>query len=156
MVAHLTGSDDVVFGKVVSGRDIALPGVEQTLGLFINTVPTRVRVRGAGTLAELMHETQKQAIDAAGHDHCPLVKVLRAGGDISINTLYAFENYFVGEETAQFPRLEFVAAQEQTNYDLTLTVEYLGDELGISSTLDGTRTKTSRESSTASSGCWSR
>ncbi len=139
VVAHLTGSDDVVFGKVVSGRDIALPGVEQTLGLFINTVPTRVRVRGAGTLAELMRETQKQAIDAAGHDHCPLVEVLRAGGDISINTLYAFENYFVGEETAQFPRLEFVAAQEQTNYDLTLTVEYLGDELGIDILFDAGR-----------------
>ena len=139
VVAHLTGSDDVVFGKVVSGRDIALPGVERTLGLFINTVPTRVRVRGAGTLAELMRETQKQAIDAAGHDHCPLVKVLRAGGDISINTLYAFENYFVGEETAQFPRLEFVAAQEQTNYDLTLTVEYLGDELGIDILFDAGR-----------------
>ena len=34
----------MVFGAVVSGRGAPLPGIEAMLGLFINTVPVRVRV----------------------------------------------------------------------------------------------------------------
>ena len=35
-------TDDITFGKVVSGRSAELPGIEQTIGLFINTIPVRV------------------------------------------------------------------------------------------------------------------
>ena len=35
----------MVFGSVVSGRPAALPGVETMIGMFINTLPVRVRVR---------------------------------------------------------------------------------------------------------------
>ncbi|WP_344407645.1 condensation domain-containing protein, partial [Dactylosporangium fulvum] len=43
VLAELTGRDDVVFGTTVSGRPATLPGVEDMVGLFINTVPVRVR-----------------------------------------------------------------------------------------------------------------
>src|SRR5262249_11052657 len=39
-----SGQDDVVFGTTVSGRSADLPGVESMVGLFINTLPTRVRL----------------------------------------------------------------------------------------------------------------
>ena len=41
----LTGQDDIVFGVTVSGRPAELPGVERMVGLLINTVPLRVRLR---------------------------------------------------------------------------------------------------------------
>ena len=44
LAGRLTGRDDVVFGAVVAGRPPELPGVETMLGLFINTVPVRVRL----------------------------------------------------------------------------------------------------------------
>ncbi|WP_280427501.1 condensation domain-containing protein, partial [Nocardia brasiliensis] len=43
-LAGMTGRDDVVFGSVVSGRPAQLPGVETMIGLFINTVPVRIRL----------------------------------------------------------------------------------------------------------------
>ena len=36
------GLDDVVYGTTVSGRPPELAGVEQMVGLFINTLPLRV------------------------------------------------------------------------------------------------------------------
>ena len=44
VVARLTDRDDVVFGVTVSGRPAELAGVETMVGLFINTVPLRVRL----------------------------------------------------------------------------------------------------------------
>jgi amino acid adenylation domain-containing protein len=40
-----TGRDDVVFGTAVSGRPPELAGVEDAVGMFINTVPVRVTLR---------------------------------------------------------------------------------------------------------------
>ncbi|WP_431523338.1 condensation domain-containing protein [Paenibacillus amylolyticus] len=36
-------SEDVVFGAVVSGRPAEVPGIERMIGLFINTMPVRIR-----------------------------------------------------------------------------------------------------------------
>ncbi|MGW4631045.1 condensation domain-containing protein, partial [Streptomyces rubiginosohelvolus] len=44
LMGRMTGQDDVVFGAVVSGRTPEVPGVESMIGLFINTVPVRVRM----------------------------------------------------------------------------------------------------------------
>ena len=91
----VAGRDDVVFGTTVSGRPPELPGVEAMVGLFINTVPTRVAWRPD-------RDGRRAARRAAGG----------AGGDCSItstsvwptssappgcgdlfDTLVVFENY---------------------------------------------------------------
>ncbi|HVR97730.1 MAG TPA: condensation domain-containing protein, partial [Thermoanaerobaculia bacterium] len=43
LLARSSGERDVVYGVTVSGRPAALPGVESMIGLFINTLPARVR-----------------------------------------------------------------------------------------------------------------
>ncbi|WP_240510040.1 condensation domain-containing protein, partial [Streptomyces malaysiense] len=53
LVGGLTGREDVVFGSVVSGRPAELAGVESMVGLFINTLPVRIRLEAAETLAGL-------------------------------------------------------------------------------------------------------
>ncbi|MGJ3561527.1 condensation domain-containing protein [Streptomyces sp. INA 01156] len=44
VLGRLTGRDDVVFGGTVSGWPPQVPGVESMIGLFINTLPVRVRI----------------------------------------------------------------------------------------------------------------
>ena len=44
LLSRYSGEEDVLFGITVSGRPASLPGVESMVGLFINTLPLRVRV----------------------------------------------------------------------------------------------------------------
>ena len=44
LLGRLSGRDDVVFGVTVAGRPAELAGVEHMVGLFINTLPLRMRL----------------------------------------------------------------------------------------------------------------
>ena len=52
LLGRLTGRDDVVFGVTVAGRPAEIAGIEQMVGLFINTVPVRVRLRPEQSLGD--------------------------------------------------------------------------------------------------------
>jgi amino acid adenylation domain-containing protein len=75
LLSHYSGEADVVFGVTVSGRPPAVPGAEQTVGLFINTIPCRVPVRHDLRVGEWLEEIQSRHGAAQQHDHAPLVQV---------------------------------------------------------------------------------
>src|SRR5262249_49407935 len=58
LLGKLTGRDDVVFGVTVAGRPPELAGSERMVGLFINTLPLRVELSPARSLAALLREVQ--------------------------------------------------------------------------------------------------
>ena len=43
LLSRHSGEDDVLFGAVTSGRPPELRGIESAVGLFINTLPVRLR-----------------------------------------------------------------------------------------------------------------
>ena len=45
LLSRYSGETDVVFGSTVSGRSAPVPGIERTVGVLINTLPVRVRLR---------------------------------------------------------------------------------------------------------------
>ena len=64
------------------------------LGLFINTVPVRVHLDPAQTMAELLAELQEQQAALLAHQHLGLSEIQRiAGPGASFDTLIAFENF---------------------------------------------------------------
>ena len=63
VASQYSGSDDVVFGETLTGRDIPLPGVEGIVGPLIATIPVRVRVDRTSTVASYL-QTVQQAISA--------------------------------------------------------------------------------------------
>ncbi|MFE3701364.1 amino acid adenylation domain-containing protein, partial [Nocardia tengchongensis] len=55
-----TSRADVTFGAVVSGRTPQVAGIESMVGLFINTVPVRVRLDATETLGQLLDRIQAE------------------------------------------------------------------------------------------------
>ncbi|MEU9096723.1 non-ribosomal peptide synthase/polyketide synthase [Streptomyces sp. NPDC048361] len=100
LLARGCGRDDVVFGTTVSGRPAELPGVEGMIGMFINTVPTRVRLPGGDVLPWLRHLQETQT-EARRFDFVALSRI-QAGsqvpsGEALFDSMVVFENYPVDE-----------------------------------------------------------
>ena len=92
--------DDVVFAKVVSGRDNTSADVSELVGLFINSVPVRVKTDKESTAAELVQELHEQALAGNEFDFCPLADIQEASGMTEglIYSILSFENYGDDEE----------------------------------------------------------
>ncbi|HJD68961.1 MAG TPA: condensation domain-containing protein [Corynebacterium kroppenstedtii] len=80
VVAALTGHDDAVFGVVTSGRPSELDGIDNTIGLFINTLPVRVDLRGDSLTSILRSHARAQA-ELADHTSASLADIERRVGD---------------------------------------------------------------------------
>ncbi|MFD5086391.1 non-ribosomal peptide synthase/polyketide synthase [Kitasatospora sp. NPDC058406] len=99
LLARLTGRDDVVFGATVSGRAPELPGIEGMVGLFINTVPVRVRIAPGQTLSALLAGLQEQQAAMAAHQYTGLAEIQQLVGHGELfDTLTVFES-FPGDRT---------------------------------------------------------
>ena len=95
--------DDVVFAKVVSGRDKTAVDVSALVGLFINSVPVRVKTGKDSTAEEMLRELRKQTIESNEFDFCPLAEIQKAAGtNRLVYSILSVENYG-GEENPNSP-----------------------------------------------------
>ncbi|WP_405434326.1 non-ribosomal peptide synthetase [Streptomyces anulatus] len=84
--------DDVVFGSTVSGRDADVPGIQDMVGLFINTVPVRVRWDASTTAADLLGSVRAHQNAVLPHQHVSLAGLVRQAGAGSLfDTLVVFD-----------------------------------------------------------------
>ncbi|HLO03218.1 MAG TPA: condensation domain-containing protein, partial [Symbiobacteriaceae bacterium] len=75
ILSKYSGEDDVLFGAVVSGRSVPLPGVEAMVGPFINTLPVRMTIDPAERLTDWWKRLQAQQFEARQYEFSPLVQV---------------------------------------------------------------------------------
>ncbi|HLX11146.1 MAG TPA: amino acid adenylation domain-containing protein, partial [Thermoanaerobaculia bacterium] len=129
LLARYSGSHDVVFGVTLSGRPPELAGVEEMVGLFINTVPVRAAAPPAAPLLPWLRGLQEQQAELMQHGHAQLVDIQRwsgaAAGQSLFETLLICENYPLrGPEAADQAslRLAGVSIEERSNYPLLLAV----------------------------------
>ncbi|HLL45145.1 MAG TPA: amino acid adenylation domain-containing protein, partial [Longimicrobiaceae bacterium] len=145
LLSRWSGEEDVVFGAVVTGRPPQLAGMERIVGLFINTLPVRVRVEWGARVEEWLQRLQGEQQEARMYEHSPLAEVQRwsgvAGGVPLFESLVAFENHPV-EEMAGAGERSFVverwARQGRSHYPLELMV-LPGERLRLTVEYDGGR-----------------
>ncbi|MCA2219507.1 condensation domain-containing protein, partial [Jidongwangia harbinensis] len=80
VVGRLLGRSDVVFGVTVSGRPAELSGVEQMVGLFINTVPVRVRWRAGESLRDVVARVRAEQVGLLEHHYLGLAEIQQQAG----------------------------------------------------------------------------
>ncbi|NEA42912.1 non-ribosomal peptide synthetase, partial [Streptomyces sp. SID11385] len=126
LLGRLTGRTDVVFGATVAGRSPELPGADSMIGLFINTVPVRVRLRQDESAAALLTRLQDEQSRLLAHQHLGLADIQRAAGIGELfDTLVVFESYPVAEEPArgEAPRATVRDHEDSTHYPFAWAVE---------------------------------
>jgi amino acid adenylation domain-containing protein/non-ribosomal peptide synthase protein (TIGR01720 family) len=101
LLARSSGEREVTFGVVVAGRPAELPGADEMVGLFINTLPARVAVPPGEAVSRWLTRLQEQAVELRGHEHTPLSEIQRWSGAPSgqslFDTILVFENYPIAE-----------------------------------------------------------
>ncbi|MBP2875059.1 MULTISPECIES: non-ribosomal peptide synthase/polyketide synthase [Pseudomonas] len=127
LLQRQTGQDTVAFGATVSGRPAGLQGIEQQVGLFINTLPIIATPSPQLWVGEWLQQLQELNLSLREHEHTPLFDIQRwadTGGTALFDTLLVVENYPVSAALAQGAPagLAFSNVQniEQTHYALTV------------------------------------
>lgn len=120
-------STDVVFGSTVSGRDADVPGIEDMVGLFINTIPVRTRWSGTTTAGELLASVREHQSAVLPHQHVSLARIGRQAGSGSLfDTLVVFD---VATDVESLRRagdtlvITDIVNEGAPHYPLTLVVE---------------------------------
>jgi len=135
-LSRRSGNDDVLFGCVVSGRQVDFPGIESMVGLFINTLPLRVRVARDVPLMTWLKALQNQQNEMRQYESTPLVEIQRWSdvprGQALFESVLIFQNVPASELTNRERKLRVLdfAILERNNYPLALLV-VAGAELSI-------------------------
>jgi amino acid adenylation domain-containing protein/non-ribosomal peptide synthase protein (TIGR01720 family) len=126
VLAHLNNTTDVAFGAVVSARPAEIKGIDQMIGLFINTLPVRMQIDRENTLQRMLLESQQNALAAVQHQHYPLhlIQSTSAVREQLIDHVFIMENFGSAfNNTADAENYISVSGSfSQTNYNLNIVV----------------------------------
>ena len=123
---------DIVIGMTTSGRGINLPGIEDMIGLFINTLPVRMDLSPKTTVLDYLAFLQKDIQELNEHGYVPLVDLLKwssYGSDL-FNVLFVYENYPIDESTYKESVIKVTKSKqiEKTEYPLSLIAHMMGNK----------------------------
>ena len=117
------GTDDIVVGTVVSGREAPVAGMESMVGLCINTVPVRICVASDLPAGAWLAELHVRQLEQREYQHCALTAVHGWSGTPRgrplFESIFIFENHASGRTRAR--------AFERTSYPLTVIVGVTGE-----------------------------
>lgn len=130
VILSLVGRRDAVTGVISNGRPETAES-ERVLGLFLNTVPFRLRTSG-GTWLDLVRETFAAEREWMPHRRFPLAELQKMHGGELFDTAFNFVHFHVYDQVRDLggPKVLDTRGTEQTNFALVANFA-----LG----LDGTR-----------------
>ncbi len=137
LLSRYSSEEDVVFGVIRGSRRSTIEGAEAMIGLFLNTLPLRVRVNSEAELFPWLNEVRLQWMAMREHEHTPLANVHgwseMEGGSPLFQSTMAFENYHLDtmlrKQGGAWSNRRFRLLL-QTNNPLNLTA-YEGAELRL-------------------------
>ncbi len=151
VVSRTSGRSDVVFGSLFLGRLHGNAGTQQILGMFINTLPVCLRLRGLSS-ADLVLHVQRELVDLLTQEQASLSVAQRCSGIIGHAPLfssllnyrhtardallnYRQDNEFESE-VARAARVQVLAIVDRTNYPITLSIDDFGEGFGMTAMTD--------------------
>ena len=137
LLHRYSGEEDIVFGATRACRRSSVEHADDTIGLFINTVPVRVQFNGEDDGISVVQALRQQWLDIRPHEHTPLTMVKAASqvppSQPLFESLVVFENQRLDQAMRSLGGLwanRKVELHELTNFPVTLAA-YGGDELSF-------------------------
>lgn len=132
VVSHTSGRNDVVYGTVLSGRLQMGAGVRQRVGMFLNTLPLRIRLENI-SIKEAVAQTQRGMLELLGYEQSSLAQAQQCSSiPKSLPLFTSLLNYRHGggdpesDWTNDTLGIRLLGRRIWTNYPITLFVDDRG------------------------------
>ena len=131
LLSRYMGCGEIVYGAVVAGRPAELTGVEQMVGLFINTLPVRVQVTAKARVGSWLQQLQAAQVEMRQYEYSSLAQIqgwsgVNHGGRL-FDSIFVFENFPTSDYlSAATGHVKITAAEilaERSGYPVTLIAE---------------------------------
>ncbi|WP_038436646.1 non-ribosomal peptide synthetase [Pseudomonas brassicacearum] len=141
VVAATSGRDDGIFGTVLSGRSQGTAGADHALGMFINTLPMRIRLQ-QNTVSDIVQDAYQQLSELLTHEQASLALAQRCSAvDASLPLFTVILNCRHGDlvnasgenavDGGHHEGMHFVASETRTNYPIEIAVANVGSGFSL-------------------------
>ncbi|MGH8654271.1 MAG: condensation domain-containing protein, partial [Gammaproteobacteria bacterium] len=144
VAARTTGREDVVFGTTLFGRMQGEEGIDRAVGLFMNTLPVRLRVGEQGA-EESVREAHRQLAGLMRHEHASLALAQRCSGVPAPAPLFTSllncrrsGQASTPEKAQTWEGIKGLYGESRNNYPLNLAVDDLGDGFRLATLAEAT------------------
>lgn len=125
LLHEYTRDKQTIVGTTISGRDVAIEGIESSVGLYINTLPLALNWDDDATVKGLLQEIQLKIAELNSYSSVPLSSLQKSGKRL-FHSLFVFENYPVSNDASTKAegiagQLEYRYAVENVDYPVCLT-----------------------------------
>ncbi|KAL4865220.1 hypothetical protein BDV12DRAFT_200342 [Aspergillus spectabilis] len=134
VLRDFTRSDDVCFGYPSTGRDLPVSGIQDAVGIFINTLCCRVNLQNGQTLLDVCKTVQNDHITGLAHQRSSLAEIqheLGMQGKPLFNTCISIQNHSGDEVEKGGILFEYRKAYDPAEYPFTINVETARGREGI-------------------------
>ncbi|ACS86837.1 non-ribosomal peptide synthetase [Musicola paradisiaca] len=138
LLCRYTGCRDVIFGVTVSGRPAELPAIENSVGLFISTLPFRASFAATTPLIEWLLALQETQTQLFRYQYSSLVDIHRwseiPDSSLLFESVLVYENYptdkVTGTAAQEALTISDINNIERNSFPLTLVFN-TGDALRL-------------------------
>ncbi|WP_460263293.1 amino acid adenylation domain-containing protein [Clostridium sporogenes] len=128
LLQKFNNSNEVLFGTTVSGRPENISSIDKMVGLFINTIPLRVKSDEKTTLIGLISSLDKSLNERKGFENTSLIDIKEYCGlkvkEEFFNSIVTIENYplDLNSNKESVLLVENFSIIEKTNYNMALEI----------------------------------
>jgi non-ribosomal peptide synthase protein (TIGR01720 family) len=132
-----TGSSDVCYGYLTSGRNVPIDDIQNAVGAFINMLVSRTKVSRSFTLLDIFQKVQSDFIESLPHQHCSLAQFqhdLGLSGKALFNTAVSVQNHGATEtHSTQVSNIEFepMDAHDPSEFAITVNINATRNDEGV-------------------------
>ncbi|KAL4995138.1 hypothetical protein BDV10DRAFT_188336 [Aspergillus recurvatus] len=135
VLAQYTGSPNVSFGYLSSGRDVPVKDVEAMVGPLINMMVTHVKLDMEASAQSTLKQIQENFFESFNYQRTPLIEIwhaLQLQGQSLFNTALSYRHVVSAEKDQLSFALDQITGEDPTEYDVTVSIFASPDKISAS------------------------